>query len=118
MVTYPTETLLAAVLEGYWFETKVERRIREEAERNARVRAEFVEDIEWMASTGETTEGAAARIDVKPQSLNKRLYNAGRSDLWEKLKTNEIEKFGETLSDRRKREDARANPRRPGSAAA
>lgn len=104
MVTYPTETLLAAVLEGYWFETKVERRVREEAERNARVRAEFVEDVAWMAAGGETTQGAAERLGVLESSLQKRLGNADRHDLWAKLRRNEVARFGETLGERRARE--------------
>lgn len=73
------------------------------AERNRqralRVRREQMQDLEWMASTGETTEGAAHRMGVTTEALWKRTDKAGRSDLWERLRTNEVVRFGMTLGD-------------------
>lgn len=40
-----------------------------------------LEDVEFMADTGETFEGAAARLGVKPNSLEKHLARLGRRDL-------------------------------------
>jgi len=97
-------------------ETLLERKRRIEAERQARVRDAFVEDVEWMAHTGESTEDVARRLGVRAQSVSKRLGNAGRSDLWEALRRNEVARFGETLGERQRREDSVAHPRAPYSA--
>lgn len=40
-----------------------------------------LEDVEFMADTGETFEGAAARLGVKPNSLIQHLARKGRRDL-------------------------------------
>ncbi|MFI7586265.1 hypothetical protein ACIB24_04250 [Spongisporangium articulatum] len=51
-------------------------------------RAAFVEDVAWMATTGETHVGAAARLHVRPGSLCHALTRAGRPDLWRLLMAN------------------------------
>lgn len=43
--------------------------------------AAFVEDVEWLAETGETWEGALRRLDIKPHAAERRLERAGRADL-------------------------------------
>jgi hypothetical protein len=53
-----------------------------------RVRGDLVEDAEWMALTGETMPGAAARFRMKPGSLRQALKDAGRPDLWARLVAN------------------------------
>jgi hypothetical protein len=40
-----------------------------------------IEDIEWMVATGESRIGAAARLGMKPRSLDTYLYRHGRADL-------------------------------------
>jgi hypothetical protein len=55
--------------------------------RLARRRA-LVEDAEWMAATGETMPGAAARLRLHPHTLRDRLKKAGRPDLWARLVAN------------------------------
>lgn len=47
-----------------------------------------IEDIEWMARTGETLERAARRLKVKPMSLIRRLERRGRLDLRDRLVAN------------------------------
>lgn len=44
-----------------------------------------LEDVEWMADTGETWERAAERLDVKPNTLLRYLERAHRYDLIRKL---------------------------------
>ena len=51
-------------------------------------RLERIEDIEWMAGTGETVPGAAARLHIHPHSLRRELERAGRLDLFRKLLAN------------------------------
>ena len=45
-----------------------------------------IEDIEWMAETGESLDGAAARLGVRPASLERRLERMGRHDLAQRLR--------------------------------
>ena len=40
-----------------------------------------MEDVEWLAATGETWERAAQRLGIKPDSLDRLLRRAGRHDL-------------------------------------
>ena len=49
-----------------------------------------IEDIEWMAETGECLTGAAARLGVQPTTLERFLYRAGRADLYRVLKGREV----------------------------
>jgi hypothetical protein len=51
-------------------------------------RTAFVEDAEWMAETGETVEGAAARFGTAPHTLRDRLGKLDRLDLWEAFRAN------------------------------
>jgi hypothetical protein len=51
-------------------------------------RAAFEEDAEWMATTGESVEGAAARFGMAPKSLYHRLLKLDRADVWESLSGN------------------------------
>jgi hypothetical protein len=51
-------------------------------------RRAFLEDVEWMAETGETMPGAAARLRIHPQTLRQNLDRAGRRDLWARLIAN------------------------------
>ena len=47
-----------------------------------------MEDVEWLAATGETWERAAQRLGIKPDSLDRLLRRAGRHDLidhWRKV---------------------------------
>lgn len=48
-----------------------------------------IEDVEWMATTGETLPGAAARLHIHPQSLRSSLARARRDDLVAKLLANQ-----------------------------
>ena len=47
-----------------------------------------IEDIEWMANTGETFPGAAMRLGRTPNTLHKYLTRAGRLDLAHQLTHN------------------------------
>lgn len=73
-----------------------------EAAEAVAARAAFIEDLAFMAATGETTEGAAERIGISADSLHKRLTAKDRlivrPDLWEALRRNEIRKYGVTLA--------------------
>ena len=40
-----------------------------------------IEDVEWMAETGETWTNAARRLGVQARSLERRLLREGRQDL-------------------------------------
>lgn len=40
-----------------------------------------IEDVEWMALTGESRIGAAARLGMNPRTLDRYLDRHGRSDL-------------------------------------
>ena len=77
---------------------------RSNTQRAKRRKREHLEDAIWMASTGETTEGAAERFGISTDALWKRLEGAGRTDVWEKMRDNERERFGETLGERKQRE--------------
>ena len=46
---------------------------------------ELVEDLTVMAASGETREGAARRLGIKPASVHRACLRAGRTDLWEAL---------------------------------
>jgi hypothetical protein len=48
-----------------------------------------LEDLEWMAETGETVPGAALRLHVHPQTVRDFLYRAGRRDLLARLLANQ-----------------------------
>ena len=45
-----------------------------------------LEDIEWMAETGETWTGATTRLHAKPKTVEQFLYRSGRPDLIARLK--------------------------------
>ena len=49
-----------------------------------------IEDIEWMAETGECLTGAARRLGVQPKSVERFLYRNGRMDLHRVLKGREV----------------------------
>jgi len=51
-------------------------------------RAARIEDLEFMAETGETVPGAAARIHLHPHTLRDFLRRAGRRDLFARLLAN------------------------------
>ncbi len=44
-------------------------------------RAAFIEDVEWLAETGETWLGAAQRLRLTPAALAKRLRTLGATGL-------------------------------------
>ena len=46
---------------------------------------ELIEDLSVMAESGETREGAARRLGIKPASVYTACRRAGRTDLWEAL---------------------------------
>lgn len=48
-----------------------------------------IEDVEWMAETGEVWTEAAKRLGVHPKTLERRLARAGRQDLVTTLRTRE-----------------------------
>jgi hypothetical protein len=50
--------------------------------------AAMIEDAEFMAETGETWEGAAMRLGIKPGTLEQKLCKAGRYDLEIALRKN------------------------------
>ena len=45
----------------------------------------LIEDLTVMAESGETREGAARRLGIKPGSVYRACLRAGRTDLWEAL---------------------------------
>lgn len=45
-----------------------------------------LEDVKWMADTGESLDGAAARIGIKPGSLKKNLSERGEHELLRQLR--------------------------------
>ena len=45
----------------------------------------LIEDLTVMAESGETREGAARRLGIKPGSVHRACLRAGRTDLWEAL---------------------------------
>ena len=55
-----------------------------------RVPAEMLEDIEWMAVTGESWEGAAMRLGLTVPALERFLYGEKRHDLVAALKGREV----------------------------
>lgn len=52
--------------------------------------AAFVEDVEWMAATGETWEGALRRLGLAGDTCARRLERAGRGDLITALRRQEV----------------------------
>lgn len=44
--------------------------------------ADKIEDLEWMAETGESITPAANRLDTTPEAIEKMLNRLGRSDLY------------------------------------
>lgn len=48
-----------------------------------------IEDLEWMARTGEGLHNAAARLGILPDSAKKILYGARRRDIVDRLTDNE-----------------------------
>lgn len=48
--------------------------------------AALIEDLEWMADTGESLDGAAERLNTTPVALERALYRHGRHDLATTLK--------------------------------
>ena len=51
---------------------------------------DHLEDVEWMAETGESFDRAAERLGVKPASLERFLQRRGRRDLIAALKRREV----------------------------
>ena len=62
-----------------------QRRVREGRES----RAARAEDLEWMAETGETVEGAAMRLRCDAKSVENWLRGKGRTDVLARLRANE-----------------------------
>ncbi len=54
----------------------------------AEVREALIEDVEWMAATGETLPGAAARLHIHPGQLRATLDHYRRKDLVGRLLAN------------------------------
>lgn len=52
------------------------------------------EDLDWMVRTGETTEGAAGRIGISWDGLQRWCQREARTDLWRGLRTNELAQAG------------------------
>lgn len=48
-----------------------------------------LDDVAWMADTGETWTGACQRLSVKPKTLEKYLTEEGRYDLATRMKARE-----------------------------
>ncbi len=48
-------------------------------------RAAFLEDVQWLAETGESWLGAAQRLGVTPTALDKRLWMLGAHGLVARL---------------------------------
>lgn len=55
-----------------------------------RASAIHLEDVEWMANTGENWDRAAERLGVKESTLLRHLERAGRYDLIRKLQRREV----------------------------
>lgn len=109
LMVLPAPTLADAARRGHLGgETAAERGARIAHEKAAQDLAAFIEDVEWMADTGESTEDVARRRGVTANAINKRLTRAGRTDLWDRLRANEVRRFGETLGDRRARENGQS----------
>ena len=52
-------------------------------------RQDRVEDLAWMADTGETVPGAAARLHLNPSTVRQLLADAGRRDVYARLLANQ-----------------------------
>ena len=48
---------------------------------NSRRTATTLEDLEWMAATGESLAGASSRIEMHPAAIEKMLRREGRLDI-------------------------------------
>ncbi len=48
-------------------------------------RAAFLEDVRWLAETGESWLGAATRLQLSPTALEQRLRRVGAHDLTRRL---------------------------------
>ena len=57
----------------------------DEYPRQKHARADLLVDLADMAESGETREGAARRLGIKPASVHRACLRAGRTDLWEAL---------------------------------
>lgn len=55
--------------------------VRNGSTNTRRYTSAHIEDVEWMAETGETWFGACRRLEVKPKTLEKLLLRKGRADL-------------------------------------
>lgn len=51
--------------------------------------ADFLEDVEFMANTGESLSGAARRLGRKPEALATKLQRLGRLDIARTLRSRE-----------------------------
>lgn len=58
--------------------------------KRSRFQRDRLEDLEWMAATGETFEGAAKRLGITQPGLEKWI-NLHAPDLWERFRRNERE---------------------------
>lgn len=54
------------------------------------IQPHHIEDIEWMAETGEHLDGAAQRLGVRPSTLDRHLRRVGRLDLLRALNGREV----------------------------
>ena len=59
------------------------------ADQFAARRAARIEDLEYMAATGETVPGAAARLHLHPNTLRAFLHDHDRRDLFARLLANQ-----------------------------
>lgn len=48
-----------------------------------------LEDLEWLAETGECSEGAAYRLGISRSALQRFCERYGRSDLWAQLRAHD-----------------------------
>lgn len=56
---------------------------------SAHTNAARAEDLDWMARTGETTTGAARRLGLRLEALEKWCDRHQRRDLWNRLQANQ-----------------------------
>ena len=62
---------------------------RQQSERSEKRRAERLEDLAWMVETGETVEGAARRLGLSQNALEK-FAGANAPDLLRKLRERDV----------------------------
>jgi len=60
-----------------------------------------MEDIAWMGKTGATTEEAAARLGLSLATLRKNIDRHRAWPLWDRMESNERERWGMTLAELR-----------------